>query len=293
MASTDDLNRLSGVVLPLILQRKLKSQERASEKGKEDSNNGKDADGSGEDAPDARENQVFTAEELEERIWKARLAMSDIQKQLIRGEESYYEETNGHGNLFRGWDLFIDARDLGTSASSFTGAGGRRMPADFRWFSSSCVSTGRTTRPMPLPSKNLPSLPPVKSAFAVRSAPNTQNLQMSSAGAPQSVAEKTNSGDVNVGEAKKGPLEQDGLGATSAPEGANALDDTTKAEVVQGSQSADVGSATKDEADNNKGQGKVNESRPEIASVSALAAASPPKADNTVRRTRKRKGSEL
>jgi hypothetical protein len=42
--------------------------------------------------------------------------MMEIQKQLYRGEEVYFEETQAHGNLFRGWDAFIDLKDVGIHA---------------------------------------------------------------------------------------------------------------------------------------------------------------------------------
>ena len=60
---------------------------------------------------------------------------------------SYYEETYSHGNLFRGWDAFVDAKDVGVKDA--TGAS-RRVPADTRWFSGSCRSISRNSRPPPL-----------------------------------------------------------------------------------------------------------------------------------------------
>jgi len=100
-------------------------------------------------------NRVFTASELEERIWKTTVAMFDIQRQLHRGEEIYYEGTYNHGSIYKGWDAFVDMKDIGPTSSS--GLGGnqmnssRRVPADSRWFSSSCGSVSRTKPPAPFP----------------------------------------------------------------------------------------------------------------------------------------------
>ena len=89
---------------------------------------------------------TFPSEELESRIWKATVAMVEVQKQIQRGEEAYYDETFNRGNIFKGWEGYLDARDVGNS----DGVGGRRVPADFRWFSNSCKSIPRNPRPSPL-----------------------------------------------------------------------------------------------------------------------------------------------
>jgi hypothetical protein len=85
-------------------------------------------------------NRIFTADEIEERMERIyKVALVDIQKQIHRGEETYYEDTYAHGNLFRGWDAFVDSKDVAGSASA--------PPADSRWFSASCRSVSRTVRP--------------------------------------------------------------------------------------------------------------------------------------------------
>jgi hypothetical protein len=82
--------------------------------------------------------------------------VTEIQRQIVRGEEVYYEETQAYGsNLFRGWETFIDSRDvLGTSSNTTTGVQGggpRRVPNDFRWFSSSATSlASRHLKPEPM-----------------------------------------------------------------------------------------------------------------------------------------------
>mmetsp|Transcript_2872 Transcript_2872/g.7887 ORF Transcript_2872/g.7887 Transcript_2872/m.7887 type:complete len:408 (-) Transcript_2872:154-1377(-) len=105
-------------------------------------------------------NRVFTASELEQRIWKTQIAMFDIQRQLHRGEEIYYEDTHNHGSIYKGWDAFVDMKDIGTT--SVSGGGGtqassiRRVPADARWFSTSCGSVSGTKLPLPFPPPLLP-----------------------------------------------------------------------------------------------------------------------------------------
>lgn len=100
-------------------------------------------------------NRIFTTVELEERIRKTTNAMFDIQRQLHRGEELYYEDTYAHGSVYKGWDAFVDMKDIGTTSSSGGGAtqasSNRRVPADSRWFSTSCGSVSRTTPPAPFP----------------------------------------------------------------------------------------------------------------------------------------------
>lgn len=139
-------------------------------------------------------NRTFTAYELEERMYKTTTAIANIQRQLYRGEEVYYEETYGHGNIFRGWDGLVDLKDIGGSSGGGGGMGGgggfgqgmgglggmvggggsggtgpvRRVPASDRWFSGSCQSVTRMTKPVPpLPPKiKAPTLKPKESSYA-------------------------------------------------------------------------------------------------------------------------------
>ena len=46
----------------------------------------------------------LTSHELRNYIHSSYAALTSIQRQLHRGEESYFEETYSHGNLFAGWD---------------------------------------------------------------------------------------------------------------------------------------------------------------------------------------------
>ena len=63
---------------------------------------------------------VFTEAELKTKLVKANTALIELQKQLWKGEELYFQETDGHGNLYRGWDAFVDfkADNLGIESSA-------------------------------------------------------------------------------------------------------------------------------------------------------------------------------
>ncbi|CAB9526232.1 expressed unknown protein [Seminavis robusta] len=154
MSSSHDagFNYPSGVQLPFILRKKLEEQEanrQAEAPAEESQQEGlkfftavacDDSDeGESDDDELPTENDALTATDLESRLWRASVALVEIQKQIHRGEETYYEDTFGHGNLFKGWEGFLDAKDVGTASSS-------KPPRDSRWFSSSS-SISRTARP--------------------------------------------------------------------------------------------------------------------------------------------------
>lgn len=152
MTKLESLNTSSGILLPLLLRRKWMMEKTASTPSLEM----KPDSGFSTNEASIVSNRVFTSSNLEERITKTAAAMVDIQKQVHRGEESYYDDTYSHGNLFRGWDAFVDAKDVGTSGNSALQPTGRRIPGDFRWFSGSCRSLSRTTRPLFLTQNKLP-----------------------------------------------------------------------------------------------------------------------------------------
>jgi hypothetical protein len=111
----------------------------------------------------------------------SRDVLVDIQKQIHRGEEAYYEETNNRGNLFRGWDTFVDSKEIGIVNATSVPQGTRRIPADYRWFASSCKSLSRPARPPSVlkqslsrpPSANSSSIPlPTPSSAALASNPD-------------------------------------------------------------------------------------------------------------------------
>jgi len=97
--------------------------------------------------------RVFTCSELEKKLSKANAALLDIQKQLQRGEEIYFLDTDTHGNIYKGWEAFIDAKPehIGIqdadcipfdeasllAPTTASAAPSRKMHADLRWFSSS------------------------------------------------------------------------------------------------------------------------------------------------------------
>lgn len=62
-------------------------------------------------------------------------ALQEIQRQIQKGEETYFEETTSHANIFKGWDAFLDVRLEAPAAVTQV----RRMPADYKWMSSSSV----------------------------------------------------------------------------------------------------------------------------------------------------------
>ena len=111
---------------------------------------------------------IFTTSDIERLLLRANVALVDIHKQLHRGEELYFQETDAHGNIFKGWDTLIDskaehlgipmhevggendgsatmrsqsAQSHGSNNNSSHHAGSstpnKRMHADNRWFSSS------------------------------------------------------------------------------------------------------------------------------------------------------------
>lgn len=107
--------------------------------------------------------RVFTTTELEKKLSRANAALLDIQKQLVRGEEIYYHDTEQHGNMHKGWDAFIDgalnhlgidqyidSKEDDMSVIQNSSAPTRRLNADHRWFSSSCyVIENNQFRPLP------------------------------------------------------------------------------------------------------------------------------------------------
>jgi hypothetical protein len=134
--------RPSGKRLPLLLLKKWKQ-----------SSNEEPSMSTTEIKP-TRQDGSFTVEEIEERLWKTSVSILEIQKQVLRGEECYYEDTFSHGNIFKntGWETFVDAKDVTSSDTRQTGQqGGRRVPNDARWFSDSCISSKKVYRPPPPP----------------------------------------------------------------------------------------------------------------------------------------------
>ena len=139
-----DTYEISGVALPLVFREKLRALEaNAVAGGGLDSNRGRSDE----------QDRVFTVAELESKLKLTSQAIVNLQRQIVRGEETYYEETQqAHGsNLFRGFDSYIDSRapsstvghTLGDRPSHHSTSAPRRMPGDYRWFSSSCSNIAK------------------------------------------------------------------------------------------------------------------------------------------------------
>jgi len=77
--------------------------------------------------------QHWTCSAMEEQLHKVKSALIHVQKQIHRGEELYYQETDSYGNIFKGWDTLLDMKtgqqesntnihvnSLGSSLSSAT-----------------------------------------------------------------------------------------------------------------------------------------------------------------------------
>lgn len=169
----------SGSVLPLFLRRKWKAENDASPTEtttKRSPQHQADYDDQYPQITRAERSRiihrVFTAQEISERMEQmSKNVLVDIQKQIYRGEEAYYEETSGHGNLFRGWDAFADSKDAAPHAASMP-QGTRRVPADCRWFASSCTSASRSSRPPSSLLKNHPSSRPSSALSSLLARPS-------------------------------------------------------------------------------------------------------------------------
>ena len=126
---------------------------------------------------------TISSHELRRYIHKTYSTLTSIQRQLHRGEESYFEQSYSHGNLLQGWDniwieqhhnLFLNSYTNSSGGGGGGGGGGgvysssglgedgsssnnvsnnyahhhmnnnnksisiRKMPAEYRWFTSSC-----------------------------------------------------------------------------------------------------------------------------------------------------------
>ncbi len=195
----EDLPKPSGISIPLLLKRKWEKQQKRQHEEKEDQIKEAKDDGIGNiatigepenekpssdfwgrhlgltldqeltrDQKNELSNRVFTASELEERIMKTTAAMFDIQRQLYRGEEIYYEDTYSHGSIYKGWDAFVDSASVSGSGGTQTSSN-RRVPVDSRWFSTSCGSVSRTKPPTTFPPPLIPQ--PIFSVAKLSSIP--------------------------------------------------------------------------------------------------------------------------
>ena len=246
--STSSSNRFSGEVLPLILRAKLQQKSGASEdssKANTDIASIKPEIGRGLSVEDR--DRKFTADELEDQLWKVSQALVETQTQIVRGEEVYYEETQAYGsNLFRGWETFIDSRDVGNSNSNSTtvqGGGPRRVPNDFRWFSSSATSlASRHLKPEPMGSRM---------SSTVTSAASTSDVSEVPAGPSDPVS--TRSEAVRVPPSTK---EEPGTKSVTEP---SANVDSKKSETTESSKEASQ--------DDSMDEDYANEPEPELSTA--------------------------
>ena len=149
--SSSHLSDQSGVCLPLLLRQGLKAKEGATGSSGATTSATEQAATTTTTTPNTAAvhrppvpnvhaswrdpGRIFTVSELEERLHRTSRALVDITKQIQRGEETYYEESqvlSAGCNIFRGWDLLIDARltevtvnpSNGLDAIGAAGAGG-------------------------------------------------------------------------------------------------------------------------------------------------------------------------
>ena len=167
--------------------------------------------------------RVFTVDELEQIMVQASAQMEEIQKQLHRGEEVYFEETQAHGNLYRGWDTFIDLKDVGINPGGGVvpqpGAS-RRMPSDNRWFSGSCRSVARAGRPLSRMSMTpTPSISRSNTATPVSSVASPSRMSENGTG----IASVTNQQESTKSAKANPPPESDAV-----PSSMSSLTDTIK-----------------------------------------------------------------
>ena len=84
----------------------------------------------------------LSTSQLRQFIHQSYATISSLQRQIHRGEESYFEESNAHGNLYSGWDnIWIEENHENDKAQK--SAPMKKMPNDYRWFSSSCAVNPR------------------------------------------------------------------------------------------------------------------------------------------------------
>jgi len=91
---------------------------------------------SASDAADTETEPSSSLKRYESLVERGNLLVGEIQRQLLHTEYTYHEDTP-HGNLYKGWELYLDAR-VGDKPLT-------RRKMDFtrdRWFSGSCSVEG-------------------------------------------------------------------------------------------------------------------------------------------------------
>ena len=82
--------------------------------------------------------------ELEQALKDSWQTLSMLQTQISRGEETYFDETVTQGNIYKGWESFLDARLSTEEVNKVV-----RMPADCKWFSALSSSERGIMRVVP------------------------------------------------------------------------------------------------------------------------------------------------
>ena len=73
----------------------------------------------------ANTTSTLSSHELRQYIHKTYSKLTSIQRQLHRGEESYFEQTYSHGNLLQGWDnIWIEQHHNNHNSNSYSNSVG-------------------------------------------------------------------------------------------------------------------------------------------------------------------------
>lgn len=94
-------------------------------------------------------NEPTICKQLEDRLTRSQAIIAEMQRQLVLGEEAYFDETGHYGNIYRGWEgyAFADSKLSSSSSNPSLSTNKRRMPKEDRWFSQSCVHVEPATAP--------------------------------------------------------------------------------------------------------------------------------------------------
>ncbi|CAJ1945350.1 unnamed protein product [Cylindrotheca closterium] len=140
----DYRHRPSGEKLPLFLLKKWRKRNQGADVSSASSIAGDTNSQSLKASCGSQADRLFSIGEIENRLRKTAAAVSNLQKQIYRGEELYYEDTMPHRNICKGGlEGFVDTKDVVSGDSGLTRGlhqSIRKVPGDVRWFSESSVS---------------------------------------------------------------------------------------------------------------------------------------------------------
>jgi hypothetical protein len=298
---TSKSNRCSGEVLPLILREKLQQKRSGASDDSSSANIGSCGPEIARGLSVEDRNRKFTADELEDELWKTSQALVEVQRQIGRGEEVYYEETQAYGsNLFRGWETFIDSRDVGTSnnTANVQGGGPRRVPNDFRWFSSSATSLGsRHLKPEPMGSRMSSTVTSASASDASAAPASTKSAVPSAPGSTKSDTSDVTSKNASITEPPAPPTTKQEPGPKVVAEPSANVDDSENAEATESSKGANQDEAM-DEGNDKEPEPTLStaittdESKQEKRKAPSESADSPKEGkDSAPRRTKRKRRS--